>query len=73
MDHNIRFTSYKGLTDINGTQYQIYKLQRPNAGLHQMKYLNTEITSYMRLTLPRLDQSANYDDTGYSTQFLADK
>ena len=46
------------------------KLQRPNAGLHK-KYLNLKITSNMRLTLPHLDQNANYDAT--RTQFLVDK
>ena len=51
------------MPDINGTQYQIYQLQRPNAGLHQIKYLNLKITSKMRLTQPRLDQNTNYHAT----------
>ena len=55
------------MPDINGTQYQIYKQQRPNAGLHQLKYLNLKITSNMRFTLPRLDQNANYDATAHNS------
>ena len=45
--------------DINGTQYRIYQLQRPNAGLHQLKYPHLKITSKMRLTPPHLDQNVN--------------
>ena len=61
------FDIFDKMPDINGTQYRIYHLQRPNAGLHQMKYLNLEITSNMRLTPPHLDQSANYDATAHNT------
>ena len=56
------------MSDINETQYDIYQLQRLNAGLHQLKYLNPEITSNMRLTLPRLDQRANYDATAHNSR-----
>ena len=38
----------------------MYQLQRPNAGLHQLKYLNLQIKSNVRITL---DQNANYDAT----------
>ena len=53
------------MPDINGTQYQIYQLQRPNAGLYQ--YLNLKITSNMRLTPPCLDQNANYNATAHNS------
>ena len=59
------------MPDINGTQYQIYQLQRPNAGIHQLKYLNLTITSNMRITPCSLDQNADYDAT--YTQFMEDK
>ena len=60
------FDIFDNMPDIKRTQYQIYKLQRPNAGLHQTKYLNLEITSNMRITLPRLNQSENYDASAHN-------
>ena len=59
------------MSDINRAQYQIYQLQRPHVGVHKLKYLNLNITTNMRLTLPRLKQNSNYDATAHN--FLADK
>ena len=41
----------------------MYQLQRPNAILHQLKYLNLQIKFNVRITLPRLEQNANYNAT----------
>ena len=59
------FDIFDKVPDINGTQYQIYQLQRPIAGLYQLKYLNLKITSNMRLIPPHLDQNANYHVTAH--------
>ena len=61
------FDIFDKMSDINLTQYQIYQLQRPNSGLHQLKYLNLNITSNMRLSPPCLDQNVNYDATAHNS------
>ena len=61
------FDIFDKMPDINGTQYHIYQVQRPNAALHQLKYLSLEITSNMRLTLAHLHQSINYDAKAHNS------